>query len=115
MDPETAPTAIVKARDTHVPHHHLHDPHPDEPDRTLMTATTDPRTHPLLVDIKRRHPDRHRRPAGGTPFGTIGVYDHETGRILIDTVASLDEILTNRYADHTEIETLDATWNASLY
>ena len=88
--------------------------HPDEPDRTVMTAAQT-RGLTRYSWTWTADPDRRRRPCRETPFDTIGLYDHETGHILIETPASLDEFLTNRYADHTEIETLDATWNASLY
>lgn len=91
--------------------------HPDHPDRTVMIAISDARglnryawtwtgggTQIAIADR-----------AGDTPFDTIGVYDHESGCVVIDDAASLVEFLTARYADHIEIEALEATWQASLY
>ena len=91
--------------------------HPDDTDRTVIVATSD--TQGLIryswtwtngtpqIAIADR--------AGETPFDTIGVYDHETGRIVIDDATSLIQFLTARYTDHTEVEALEATWQASLY
>ena len=90
--------------------------HPDDSDRTVMVATSDARglhryawtwTGGTQIAIADR--------AGDTPFDTIGVYDHETGRIIVDDATSLIEFLTTRYTDRAEIETLEATWQASLY
>ena len=53
--------------------------------------------------------------ASDTPFDTLGVYDHETGRIVIHDADSFIEYLNARYADQTEIDVLEANWQASLY
>ena len=53
--------------------------------------------------------------ASDTPFDTIGVYDHETGRTHIHDVETMIAFLTTRYADQTEIDALEANWQASLY
>ena len=92
-----------------------HEDH-DHDGRVVMTATTTMRrlaryswtwTSGTQIAIADR--------AADTPFDTIGVYDHETGRIVIDTAESFAEFLTERYHDPAEIDELDATWNASLY
>ena len=90
--------------------------HPDDPGRTVMVATSGARglsryawtwTSGTQIAIADR--------AGEKPFDTIGVYDHETGRIVIDDATSLIRFLTARYTDCAEIEALEATWQASLY
>ena len=53
--------------------------------------------------------------ASDTPFDTLGVYDHETGRITIHDADSFVEYLNIRYTDQTEIDALEANWQASLY
>jgi hypothetical protein len=53
--------------------------------------------------------------AAETPFDSIGVYDHETGRVVIHDDDSFIEFLSSRYADQNEIDALEATWQASLY
>ena len=91
-------------------------PHPDDPDRAMFVATTRTRglaryswtwTGGTQIAVADR--------AADTPFDSIGVYDHETGRITIDTPESLDDFLTWRYADQADIDALDANWQASLY
>ena len=91
-------------------------PHCDTTNRNVIVATSETRgltryswtwTGGTQIAIADR--------AGETPFDTIGVYDHETGRIVIDDATSLIQFLTARYTDHTEVEALEATWQASLY
>ena len=53
--------------------------------------------------------------ASDTPFDTIGVYDHETGRTQIHDVETMIAFLTTRYTDHSEVDALEANWQASLY
>ena len=53
--------------------------------------------------------------ASDTPFDTIGVYDHETGRTQIHDVETMIAFLTTRYADRNEVDALEANWQASLY
>ena len=53
--------------------------------------------------------------ASDTPFDTIGVYDHETGCFAIHDAATFVEYLNLRYADQTDIDALEANWQASLY
>ena len=89
---------------------------PDDPDRTVMVATSDARGLSRYAwtwagGTQIAIADR----AGETPFDTIGVYDHETGRVVIDDATSLIGFLTARYTDCAEIEALEATWQASLY
>ena len=91
-------------------------PHPDDNDRLVVVAITNKRglgryswtwTGGTQIAIADR--------AAETPFDTIGVYDHDTGRILINDAASLIAFLTTRYANRAEIDALEATWQASLY
>ena len=88
----------------------------DEHERTFIVATTHARglsryswtwSGGTQIAIADR--------AAETPFDTIGVYDHETGRIAIHDAASFVEYLNVRYADETEIDVLEANWQASLY
>ena len=91
-------------------------PHPDDNDRDVIVATTNKRgltryswtwTGGTQIAIADR--------AADTPFDTIGVYDHDTGRIVIHDAASLVAFLTTRYANQSEIHALESTWQASLY
>ena len=98
----------------------------------MFTATTtaDPEDHDQTVFVATTHVRGLSRYswtwAGGTqiaitdraadtPFDTLGVYNHETGRIAIHDAASFVEYLNVRYADQTEIDALEANWQASLY
>ena len=51
----------------------------------------------------------------GLAAETLGVYDHETGCIVIHDADSFVEYLNARYADQTEIDALESNWQASLY
>lgn len=91
-------------------------PHPDDPDRTAVVATSTQRgltrfawtwTGGTQVAVADR--------AADAPFDTISVYDHETGRRLVDDADTLVAFLEQRYTDPDEIDALDATWQASLY
>ena len=91
-------------------------PHLDDPDRTVIVATTARRGLSRYAwtwngGTQIAVADR----AADTPFDTIGAYDHETGRRLVDDADSLIAFLDQRYADRGEIDALDATWQASLY
>ena len=98
----------------------------------MFTATTtaDPEDHDRSVIVATTHTRGLSRYSwtwsGGTqisiadraaeiPFDTLGVYDHETGRIVIHDADSFVEYLNVRYADDTEIDALEANWQASLY
>ena len=89
---------------------------PDEHDQAVIVATT--QAHGLTryswtwsggtqIAIADR--------AAEIPFDTLGVYDHETGRTHIHDVETMIAFLTTRYADHSEVDALEATWQASLY
>ena len=89
---------------------------PDDHDRTVFVATTHARgltryawtwTGGTQIAIADR--------ASDTPFDTLGAYDHQTGRIIIHDADSFVEYLNARYADQTEIDALEANWQASLY
>ena len=89
---------------------------PDEHDQTVIVATTQARglsryawtwSGGTQIAIADR--------AAENPFDTLGVYDHETGRINIHDADSFAEFLNARYADQTEIDALEANWQASLY
>ena len=89
---------------------------PDEHDRTLIVATTHVRglsrySWTWAGGTQIAIADR----ASDTPFDTLGVYDHETGHIIIHDADSFVEYLNARYADQTEIDALEANWQASLY
>ena len=88
----------------------------DDNDRAIIVATTNARglsryswtwSGGTQIAIADR--------ASHTPFDTLGVYDHETGRIIIHDADSFVEYLNIRYADQTEIDALEANWQASLY
>ena len=89
---------------------------PDDHERTIIVATTHARglnryswtwSGATQISIADR--------AGETPFDSIGIYDHETGRIVIHDADSFVEYLNVRYADPIEVDALEATWQASLY
>ena len=89
---------------------------PDELDQTVIVATTQARglsryswtwSGGTQIAIADR--------AAETPFDTLGVYDHETGRIVIHDADSFVEYRNARYTDQTEIDALEANWQASLY
>lgn len=91
-------------------------PHPDDADRDVIVAITNKRglsryswtwTGGTQIAIADR--------AAGTPFDTIGVYDHDTGRIVIHDTNTFVAFLMARYANRAEIDALEATWQASLY
>ena len=89
---------------------------PDEHDRTVIVATTHTRgltrySWTWAGGTQIGVADR----AAETPFDTLGVYDHETGSLLIHDADSLVQYLNVRYADQTEIDALEANWQASLY
>ena len=95
-------------------------PHHDDPDRVAMTATSHTRglaryswtwTGGTQIAIADRAADR----AADHAFDTIGVYDHDSGRIVIDSAESLAAFLTDRYRDPAEIDALEANWQANLY
>ena len=91
-------------------------PHPDDDTRDVIVAITNKRglsryswtwTGGTQIGIADR--------AADTPFDTVGVYDHGTGRIVIYDTATFVAFLTARYANESEIDALEATWQASLY